>query len=326
MKVFINKVIPQTGLNLLKEAGIEITMWEDDRTLSREEALDFCLQHDAFLNVSQNGVDADFLEKCKHLKVIALHSVGFDNVDVEAATRLGIPIGNTPGVLNKATAEIALLLMLAVSRKALHLHKKITEGAWGISRPIMDLGIDLNGKTLGIVGLGRIGAELGRMCQLALGMNIIYHNRGTNLEAERELGARRVEFDELLTQSDVLSVHTALTDQTRGMFGLEQFRKMKQSAIFINTARGAIHKEKELIQALEEGIIWGAGLDVTDPEPAHKDNPLLNMENAVVFPHIGSATEETRGAMSRLAAENIIAGLKGERLPYPVNPEVYNKK
>ena len=326
MKVFINKVIPQTGLDLLRKAGIAITMWEEERVLNREEALDFCLQHDAFLNVSQNGVDADFLEKCKHLKVIALHSVGFDNVDVEAATRLGIPIGNTPGVLNKATAEIALLLMLTVSRKALHLHKKIAEGAWGISQPIMDLGIDLNGKTLGIIGLGRIGAELGRMCQLALGMKIIYHNRGTNPEAEKALGARKVSFDELLAQSDVLSVHTALTEETREMFGLEQFRKMKKSAIFINTARGGIHKEKELIQALEEGLIWGAGLDVTDPEPPHQDNPLLNMENAVVFPHIGSATEETRGAMSRLAAENIIAGLKGEKLPYPVNPEVYDKK
>lgn len=326
MKVFINKVIPQTGLRLLREAGVEITMWEDERELSREEALDFCLQHDAFLNVSQKGVDADFLQQCKHLKVIALHSVGFDNVDVEAATHLGIPIGNTPGVLNKATAEIALLLMLTVSRKALYLHKKIAEGAWGISQPTKDLGFDLNGKTLGIVGLGRIGAELGRMCRLALGMEIIYYNRGTNPEAERELAARRVEFDELLAQSDVISVHTALTDQTRGMFGLEQFRKMKQSAIFINTARGAIHKEKELIQALEEGIIWGAGLDVTDPEPAHKDNPLLNMENAVVFPHIGSATEETRGAMSRLSAENVIAGLKGEKLPYPVNPEVHQRQ
>jgi|SRR5690554_6708481 len=326
MKVFVNKVIPQSGLELLREAGVAITMWREDRVLSREEALGFCLQHDAFLNVSQNGVDADFLQQCKHLKVIALHSVGFDNVDVEAATRLGIPIGNTPGVLNKATAEIGLLLMLTVSRKALHLHKKIAEGAWGISRPIMDLGVDLNGKTLGIVGLGRIGAELGRMCQLALGMKIIYHNRGTNPEAEKTLGAQRVSFDELLAQSDVLSVHTALTDETRGMFGLEQFRKMKKSAIFINTARGAIHKENELIQALEEGVIWGAGLDVTDPEPAHRDNPLLSMENAVVFPHIGSATEETRGAMSRLAAENIIAGLKGEKLPYPVNPEVYDKK
>lgn len=325
MKVFINKIIPETGLNLLKEAGLKITMWEEDRELSREEALAFCLRHDAFLSVAQKGVDADFLERCSHLKVVALHSVGFDDVDVDAATRLGIPIGNTPDVLNKATAEIALLLMLTVSRKALYLHKKIIEGCWGITRPIMDLGIDLKGKTLGIVGLGRIGTELAKMCQLALGMTVIYHNRGRNMDAEKELGVKRVSFEELLAQSDVLSVHTALTEETRGMFGMDQFKKMKESAIFINTARGAVHRELELIQALEEGVIWGAGLDVTDPEPADKDNPLLYLENAVVFPHIGSATKETRAAMSKRAAENIIAGLKGERLPYPVNPEVYEK-
>jgi glyoxylate reductase len=323
MRVFINKIIPEMGLNLLKQAGVEITMWQEDRVLTREEAIENCLAHDAFLNVGQKGVDADFLEQCKHLKVIAMHSVGFDNVDVAAATRLNIPIGNTPGVLNKATAEIALLLMLTVSRKALYLHKRIAEGGWGISQPTQDLGVDLNGKTLGIVGLGRIGAELGRMCQQALGMKVVYHNRTSNPIAEKALAAQKVPFDDLLALSDVVSVHTALTTETKGMFGWQEFNKMKSSAIFINTARGGIVRENELIRALEEGIIWGAGLDVTDPEPIDKNSPLLSLENSVVFPHIGSSTKETRDAMSRLAAENIIAGLRGEKLPYPVNPEVY---
>src|SRR5690606_23297711 len=143
MKVFVNKVIPDEGLNMLKEAGLEVTVWEEERLLSREEAIDYCLAHDAFLNVSQKGVDADFFEQCRHLKVMALHSVGFDNVDVAAATRWKIPVGNTPGVLNRATAEIALLLMLTVSRKALYMHKKIAEGGWGIAQPTQDLGIDL---------------------------------------------------------------------------------------------------------------------------------------------------------------------------------------
>lgn len=326
MKVFINKIIPDMGLNLLYEAGLEVTVWREERLLTREEAIEQCQVHDAFLNVGQNGVDADFLHQCKHLKVMALHSVGFDSVDVAAATRLKIPVGNTPGVLNRATAEIALLLMLTVARKSLYLHKKIAEGAWGISQPTKDLGIDLQGKTLGIVGLGRIGAELGRICKHALQMDVIYYNRGRNVEAEQELGAEKVSLDELLAKSDVVSVHTALTKETTGMFGREEFKKMKKSAIFINTARGPIHKEKELTQALREGMIWGVGLDVTDPEPSHKDNPLLNMENAVVFPHIGSSTKETRDAMSRLAAENIIAGLKGEKIPYPVNPEVYQDR
>jgi phosphoglycerate dehydrogenase-like enzyme len=179
---------------------------------------------------------------------------------------------------------------------------------------------------LGIVGLGRIGAELGRICKHALQMKIIYYNRGRNVEAEQEIGAEKVSLDELLAKSDVVSVHTALTKETTGMFGGEEFKKMKRSAIFINTARGPIHKEKELTEALQKGIIWGVGLDVTDPEPTDKNNPLLNMENAVVFPHIGSSTKETRDAMSRLAAENIIAGLRGEKIPYPVNPEIYEDR
>src|SRR5690606_36315121 len=177
MRVFVNKVIPDVGMKLLRDAGLEVTVWNEERPLDREEAIAYCKEHDAFLNVGQKGVDADFLRQCRHLKVIALHSVGFDNVDVEEATRLKIPIGNTPFVLNRATAEIALLLMLTVSRKALYLHKSIAFRGWGISQPTKDLGIDLNGKTLGIVGLGRIGTELGRMASRALDMKIVYHNR-----------------------------------------------------------------------------------------------------------------------------------------------------
>lgn len=153
-------------------------------------------------------------------------------------------------------------------------------------------------------------------------MKILYHNRGVNAQAEQELGAKLVSMDELLAKSDVVSVHTALTPETKGMFGMEQFKKMKSSAIFINTARGGVHKEDELIEALKKQVIWGAGLDVTNPEPMSKDNPLLEMDNAVVFPHIGSATKETRDKMSTCAVENIIAGLNGDPLPYPVNPEV----
>lgn len=157
-------------------------------------------------------------------------------------------------------------------------------------------------------------------------MNILYHNRSTNPEAERTFGAKKVSLDELLAQSDVVSIHTALTEETKGMFGMEQFKKMKPGAIFINTSRGGVHNEKELIDALQNGILWGAGLDVTNPEPMEPDNPLLDMDNAVVFPHIGSATQETREAMTRCAVENILAGLKGEKLPYPVNPEIYQNK
>ncbi|HSI76945.1 MAG TPA: D-glycerate dehydrogenase [Lunatimonas sp.] len=325
-KVFINKIIPDAGLRLLDEAGIDYTVWKEKPVLDRDQAILFCKGHDAFISAGQSGLDSDFFNQCSHLKVVALHSVGFDGVDISAATAQGVPIGNTPNVLNRATAETALLLMLTVARKARFLHKKINKGEWGISQPTEDLGVDIAGKTLGIVGLGRIGAELARMCAKSWGMKIIYHNRSQNEEAEQELGAKWVSFDDLLAQSDIISVHTALTEETKGMFGYEQFKKMKSSAIFVNTARGGVHREDELIRALRENAIWGAGLDVTNPEPMSPDNPLLEMENAVVFPHIGSSTFETRNEMARCAAENIIAGLKGERLPYPVNPEVYEKK
>ncbi len=325
MKVFINKIIPTKGLELLEEAGIAYTMWKEKPILDREQAIHFCKGHDAFISAGQSGLDADFFQQCSHLKVVALHSVGFDGVDIAAATKQGIPIGNTPNVLNRATAETALLLMLTVARKALHLHKKIQKGEWGVAQPTEDLGFDLVGKTLGVVGLGRIGAELAKICKQSWNMDILYHNRSQNKEAEVELGAKWVSFEELLEKSDVISVHTALTDDTKGMFDAQAFKRMKPSGVFINTSRGGVHDELALIAALENGEIWGAGLDVTNPEPMEPGNPLLEMENAVVFPHIGSSTMETRAEMARCAAENIIAGLKGERLPYPVNPEVYDR-
>ena len=323
MKVFITRVISEAGLKLLRDAGIDIVEWKEKRQLSKEELIAACQDADALLSVGSK-VDREFLAACKHLKVIALHSVGYDHVDVPAATELGIPIGNTPGVLSAATADTAFLLMLATSRKAFYLHKSIAKGNWGFFEPTANLGIELRGKTLGVFGLGKIGLEMARCCKHAYGMKILYHNRSTNPDAEAELGATWVSFDELLAQSDVLTVHTALTPETEGVFNAAAFAKMKQTAIFINTARGGIHDEADLTNALEAGIIWGAGLDVTNPEPMKADNPLLNMPNVSVLPHIGSATLETRNAMSVLAAENIIAGLKGEQLPHPVNPEVYD--
>lgn len=323
MKVFITRRIPEAGLQLLREASIEITEWTEKRDLTTAELIGYCKSHQALLSAGHNKIGVEFLEACAHLRVVSLHSVGYDNVDVPAATRLKIPIGNTPGVLSGATADTAFLLMAAVARKAVYMHKKILQGAWGFSDPTADLGIDLNGKTLGIWGLGKIGYEMARRCRAVYGMRILYHNRGHNEEAERALGAVRVSFDELLAGSDVLSVHTSLTPETAGTFNAGVFRRMKPTAIFINTARGGIHHEPDLIAALQQGVIWGAGLDVTNPEPMAANNPLLSMENVAVLPHIGSATQETRNAMATLAARNVIAGLRGERLPNVVNPEVY---
>jgi lactate dehydrogenase-like 2-hydroxyacid dehydrogenase len=322
MKVFVTRVIPELGLRRLLDAGLEVVQWEEKRNMEPQELIDACKSADALLSAG-GKLDAHFLNECKHLKVIALHSVGFDSIDVAEATRLKIPVGNTPGVLSGTTADTAFLLMLAVSRKAFYQHKRILKGEWDFFDPTANLGIELHDKTIGIYGLGSIGYEMAKRCVAMYNMKVIYHNRHINMEAEKELGAVRVSFPELLAQSDVLSVHVPLSQETKGMFDKSVFSKMKPSSIFINTARGGIHNEEDLIQALEEGMIWGAGLDVTNPEPMHADNPLLAMPNVAVLPHIGSATVETRNAMSIRAAENIIAGLAGKRLPYPVNPEVY---
>ena len=323
MKVFVTRVIPDEGLRLMEAAGISVTQWKEKRNLTQEELIEICQDYDALLPAGFNNINEAILAACSHLKVIALHSVGFDNVDVKAATRYKIPIGNTPGVLSGATADTAFLLMLATSRKAFYMHNKIAAGGWHVFEPTGDLGIELHSRTLGIFGLGKIGFEMARRCKSAYNMTIIYNNRSNNPEAEQELGAVKVSFDELLAQSDVLSVHTSLNSETKEKFNKAVFAKMKSSSIFINTARGGIHNESDLIEALQKGVIWGAGLDVTNPEPMQTDNPMLHMPNACILPHIGSATVETRNAMSRLAAENIIAGLKGDRLPYLVNPEVY---
>ncbi len=319
MKVFITRAIPGNGLKLLADAGIEAVQWTEKRGLSQEELIGHCQGCDALLSVGQNKLDKIFLEACKHLKVVSLLSVGFDNLDVAEAKRLGIPVGNTPGVLNNATADTAFLLMLAASRKAFYLHKKILRGDWGFYEPMTDLGIEIWGKTLGVFGLGKIGLEMARRCRGAYGMKVIYHNRHRNEEAEKETGAQFVSFDELLAQSDVLTVHTALTPETRGKFDRAAFQKMKPDAIFINTARGGIHNEADLIEALQNRTIWGAGLDVTDPEPMHAGNPLLNMPTVAVLPHIGSATVEARNGMTELAIKNVIAGLRGEPLPHPIS-------
>lgn len=325
MKVFITREIPEVGLQNLRNAGIEILQWREKRELTQPELIEYCKQCDALLSAGYNKIDAYFLDQCSHLKVIALHSVGYDNVDIAAADRLKIPIGNTPGILSGPTADVAFLLMIAVSRKAFYLHQKILNGDWKFFEPTANLGIDLYGKTLGIYGLGNIGYEMAKRCVGAYSMNVIYHNRHQNLSAEKELNAEFVSFEDLLKRSDVISVHTNLSHETRGKFDRSVFEKMKPTSIFINTARGAIHNEEDLITALRNGTIWGAGLDVTNPEPMKKDNPLLTMPNAAVLPHIGSATVETRNAMAKIASENIIEGLKGNHIPFPVNPEVYDQ-
>lgn len=323
MNVFITREICSPGLGLLMNKGYDLNTWKEKREITPRELIEYCKHADALLSTGSNKINAEFLKVCSHLKVISLHSVGYDNVDIKEATRLKIPVGHVAKILSEPTADIAFLLMLAVSRKAFSGYKRIMEGEWGFFEPTKHLGLNLKGKTLGIFGMGDIGCEMARKCQAAYEMDIIYCSRSEKKHAEKELGATRVTFEELLKESDVLSLHSTLNSKTKGKFDKTAFAQMKPDSIFINTSRGAVHNEQDLIKALQNKKIWGAGLDVTNPEPMDRNNPLLSMPNVAVLPHIGSATLETRNAMSVIAAENIIAAFEGRRIPYPVNPEVY---
>jgi len=324
MKVFINKRIPETGIKMLEEAGLEITIPEKEN-LSYEEWLNYCKNTDTILSIgAEFKYDKNFFEACPNVKAIALYSVGFDHVDIKEATQRNIPVGNTPDVLSRATSDVAFLLMQSVARRASYNFRKVKDGSWGAFDPLHALGQELYGKTLGIFGLGRIGYEMAEKSKKAFGMNIIYHNRHHNEEAEQELGATYVSFEELIKNSDVLSVHANFTPDQKELFNESIFEQMKPNAIFINTARGGFHNQKDLYQALVDQKIWGAGLDVTNPEPMSADDPILELSSVCILPHIGSATIEARNGMARLAAGNIIAFSKNEKMPNCANPNIYS--
>ena len=325
IKVLVTRNIPVSGIDMLRQKGFSVTAWPHERPMTDEELVTEARKHNVILCVSADNIGTDFINTCSHLQMISQFAVGYDNIDVPLATKLGIPIGYAPGAMNEATADISFGLMIAVARKFFYMHKGILRGEWTYFKPNAHLGIELNNKTLGIFGLGRIGMAMARRCKGAYDMNIIYCNRNVNAEAEKLYGAKRVSFDELLKQSDVISVHSVMSTETREIFNKDAFSKMKTSSIFINTARGGIHNEKDLVDALKRGTIFGAGLDVTNPEPMQIDNPLLHMENVCVLPHIGSATIEARNEMSRMAAENIIQFFKNGTVPNIVNPEVLKK-
>ena len=325
-KILVSRIFPAIGIELLQEAGFSITRWDKERPMTQHELIEKAKTHDALFCTLTEKIDKNFLNRCSHLDIISQFAVGYDNIEIPEATRLGIPIGYTPDAMSEATADIAFGLMIATARKMFYLHKSIIKGEWGYFRPNANLGMELKNKTLGVFGLGRIGMEMAKRCQGAYNMEILYHNRKPNPKAEKELGAESVDFKSLLRQSDIVSVHCSLTSETTGIFNKNAFSKMKPTAIFINTSRGLIHNETDLIQTLKTGQIWGAGLDVTNPEPMQSDNPLLSMENVTVLPHVGSGTIEARNEMARLAAINIIGFYKNHKVPNIVNPEALSNK
>ncbi|MBN2401239.1 MAG: D-glycerate dehydrogenase [Spirochaetes bacterium] len=324
-KVLISRMFSDIEAELLKDAGLFITRWNKERPMTQDELIEKAKLHNALFCTLSDKIDKKFLSECSHLEIISQYGVGYDNIDIPEATRLGIPVGYTPDALTEATADIAFGLMIAVSRKMFFMHKKIIKGEWDYFKPRANLGMELKDKTLGIYGLGRIGVKMAERCKGAYNMKIIYHNRKPTPKAD-ELQAEYVDFNTLLTRSDVVSLHCTLNEETKGVFNKEAFSKMKPSSIFVNTSRGMVHNEHDLIEALNTGTIWGAGLDVTNPEPMQPDNPLLQMENVAVLPHIGSATIEARTEMARMAAENIIEFYKNKRIPHIVNPETIKNR
>jgi glyoxylate reductase len=301
-----------------------VTLNDEDRPMPRERLLAEVKGKRGLLPMLTDRVDQELLEAAgADLAAVANYAVGYDNVDVAACTERGVLVTNTPDVLTDATADIAFALILAASRRLGEGERLIRGGGSWAWAPDFMLGRDVTEKTLGVVGLGRIGQAVAARAS-GFRMPILYHSRNRKLDAERALGAEYRDFETLLREADVVSVHVSLSEETHHLFGAEQFRTMKPSAVFVNTTRGAVVDEEALAAALRNGEIFAAGLDVYEKEPeVHRD--LLGLENVVLVPHLGSATVETRTAMGMLAAENLVAALEGERPPSLVNPEALER-
>jgi glyoxylate reductase len=318
-------VIPEVGLKKIKE-HCDPEIWTDPLPPPYALIRQKITNCQGLLSLLTDKVDAALLDAAPRLKVVSNFAVGFNNIDVAAATQRGVAVGNTPGVLTDATADMAFCLLIAAARRIVEGHRYTLEGKWKTWEPLGHLGHDLAGRTIGIVGMGRIGYAMAQRCHGGWDMRVLYYDMYKNEAAEQALGAKQVDLDTLLRESDFISVHTDLNEKTRGMFGAAQFKKMKKTAIFVNTARGPLHDQKALYEALKSGTIFAAGLDVTDPEPPSCNDPLLALPNIVIAPHIASATVQTRNAMAEIAADNLIAGLQGQPLRAWVNPEVEGKR
>jgi len=324
IKILVSGKIPEEYVQRLEKVG-RVYMNPEERPMTRDELLSSLREVQGYLSMLTDVIDDSLLLVAEHLKIISNMAVGINNIDLEAATRRGIMVTNTPGVLTEATAELAFGLLLAAARRICDLDQRNRKGEWKSWSPLLFLSREVSGKTLGIVGMGRIGKAVAKRA-LAFNMKVLYCNRHRlPLEEEWSLHVSFSPLDELLSISDFVSLHVPLTEETRALIGEEELRRMKKTAYLINTSRGAVVDEKALVRALQEGWIEGAGLDVYENEPFLTPG-LAEMRNVVLTPHVGSATYETRWKMAELACENLIAGLKGEIPPYIVNPEVLKGK
>lgn len=320
-KVFITRRLPTELKELQQVATVEV--WPERQPPPYEVLLEKLKAIDGLLCLLTDQIDRQAIEAGKSLKVISQMAVGYDNIEIPAATARRIPVGHTPGVLTDATADFAWALVMAAARRVVEADRFTRAGQWRTWEPDLLLGSNITGATLGIVGFGRIGQAVARRAK-GFEMRILYASRHRcDPELEKSLGVEFVSFDRLLQESDFVTIHTPLSDDTYHLLGDRQFELMKRSAILINTARGQVVDPDALYQALSSGKIAGAALDVTEPEPIPTDSPLLTLDNLIIAPHIGSASRQTREKMAKMAIANLIAGLKGDRLPYCVNAEVY---
>jgi glyoxylate reductase len=324
MKIYVTRAVFEESLVRLRQE-VEIEVSPDDRPLSKAEVIDRLRDADGAMTMLTDPIDREVLQAASRLKIASNVAVGFNNVDIPAATELGVMVTNTPGVLTETTADFTWVLLMAAARRVVEADAFARSGQWKAWSPTMFLGRDVHGKTLGIVGLGRIGQAVARRAA-GFGMKVIFHNHRPVAEnVMRDLGAQPVSLDELLQASDFISLHVPLSAETTHLLNDRTFAMMKRSCIVVNTARGPVIDERSLVRALKEKQIAGAGLDVFEREP-EIEQELLDMDNVVLAPHIGSGSYETRLKMCMMAADNLLAWIKGERPPNLVNPEVWNRR
>jgi len=321
-KVYVTRELPERGMKIIKER-FDAEVWPEYGPPPKTEIIRKARDVDALVTLLSDKIDAKVFDAAPKLKIVAQMAVGFDNIDVAEATRRGIYVTNTPGVLTETTADFAWALLMAVARRVVEADKYVRSGQWKVSwHPSMLLGRDVYGATLGIVGTGRIGTAVARRAK-GFNMKILYYDVvPMPPEIEKELGAKRVDLDTLLRESDFVSIHVPLIKETYHLINEEKLKLMKKTAYLINNSRGPVVDEKALYKALKEGWIAGAALDVFEQEPTPLDNPLLKLDNVVVAPHISSASYETRSRMAEMVAENLIAFFDGKTPPNLVNPDV----